>query len=265
VPSDEAAAGSSARDCGSLSAHCKSNYAFFRRDTQVRSTADQSDTSTENVYIVYDPTIPGTEVPSGTTYGSVGSGTGSQSGLYYTRYNGAAGTRTPPARIDQQARGHQLFGDIAVAGGVLHALWWDSRNDPNYSRQRPIGNAPGGDTGTPSLDVYTSTSSNRGATWTASTRLTDVTTNPNYEQFGGRTVPFAGDYLWIDAQGGQTYGVWTDWRNTAGGTDQREPPEDVTGADVLQCRVAQADGSWGPDTCPRAGGLDQNVYGDHTP
>jgi hypothetical protein len=260
----EDASGGQARDCGSLDAHCKSNYAFFRRDTQVRSTADQNDATAENVFVVYDPTIPGTQVPSGTTYGSVGSGTGSQSGIYFLRYDGATGANTTPRRIDPRPTGHQLFPDIAVDHGVLHALWWDSRNDPAYSPQRPIGNAADG-TVVPSLDVYATTSSNGGASWAGSTRLTDVTTNPNYEQFGGRTVPFAGDYLWIDAQQGQTFGVWTDWRTTVAGTDQREPASDVTGADVLQCRAAQPDGTLGPDTCPRAGGLDQNVYGDHTP
>jgi hypothetical protein len=263
-PMEEEVEGGGARDCGSLDAHCASNYVFFRRDTQVRSTADQNDTGSENVYIVYDPTIPGTEVPTGTTYGSVGTGTGSQSGVYFVRYNGATGASTAPAQVSPQARGHQLFPDIAVDGGTLHALWWDSRNDPAYSPKRPIGNFDGGTQSAGALDVYSSKSSDRGGTWAASTRLTDVGSNPNWEQFGGRTVPFAGDYLWIDAQAGQTFGAWTDWRNTVGGVDQREPASDVTGADVLQCR-APVDGTWGPDTCPRAGGLDQDIYGDHTP
>jgi hypothetical protein len=264
-PMDDEVEGGGARDCGSLDAHCASNYVFFRRDTQVRSTADQNDTGSEDVYIVYDPTIPGTEVPTGTTYGSVGTGTGSQSGVYFIRYNGATGSSTAPAQIDPQDRGHQLFPDVAVDAGTLHALWWDSRNDPAYSPQRPIGNFADGTQSAGALDVYASTSSNRGASWTASTRLTDVASNPNWEQFSDRTVPFAGDYLWIDAQGGQTFGVWTDWRNTVAGTDPREPASDMTGADVKQCRAAQSDGTWGPDTCPRAGGLDQDIYGDHTP
>jgi hypothetical protein len=264
-PMDDEVEGGGARDCGSLDAHCASNFVFFRRDTQVRSTADQNDTGSEDVYIVYDPTIPGTEVRTGTTYGSVGTGTGSQSGVYFIRYNGATGASTAPARIDPQANGHQLFPDVAVDAGTLHALWWDSRNDPAYSPQRPIGNFADGTQSAGALDVYASTSSNRGASWTASTRLTDVSSNPNWEQFSDRTVPFAGDYLWIDAQGGQTFGVWTDWRNTVAGTDPREPASDMTGADVKQCRAAQSDGTWGPDTCPRAGGLDQDIYGDHTP
>jgi hypothetical protein len=265
-PMDEEVTGGGAGDCGSLEAHCASNYVFFRRDTQVRSTADQTDASSENVFIVYDPTIPGTEVPSGTTYGSVGTGTGSQSGVFFIRYDGASGARTGPNQIDRQTRGHQLFPDITADHGTLHALWWDSRNDPAYAPQRPIGNFAGGAQSAAPLDVYANTSTNRGSSWAAaSTRLTDRGTNPNWEQFGGRTVPFAGDYLWIDAQNGQTFGVWTDWRDTVAGTDQREPASDVTGADVIQCRAALPDGTWGPDTCPRAGGLDQNIYGDHTP
>ena len=49
------------------------------------------------------------------------------------------------------------------------------------------------------------------------------------------------------------------------GVDQRETTPDEVGADVLQCRTPLADGSFTGDTCPRAGGLDQNIYGDLTP
>lgn len=253
-----------ASDCGSLAAHCASNYTFFRRDTQVRSTADQNNNSSETVYIVYDPSKPGTAVPTGTTYGSEGSGTGSQSGVYLLKYDGATGTATGPTAIDNQPVGHQLFPDIAVDHGVLHTLWWDSRNDPAYSPMRPIGNYPGGTLAPASLDVYASTSSNGGTSWTPSVRVTDVSSNPNFEQFSNRQIPVAGDYLWIDSQNGQTFGTWTDWRNTVPGSDPREAASDATGGDVHQCRTLQS-GTWGSDTCPRAGGLDQNIYGDHIP
>jgi hypothetical protein len=115
------------------------------------------------------------------------------------------------------------------------------------------------------LDVYAATRPVAGGPWTTATRMSDVTTNPNYEQFGGRTVPFAGDYLWIDSKAGVTFGAWTDWRDTVAGVDQRETTQDETGADVLQCRTQRADGSFTGDTCPRAGGLDQNIYGDLAP
>jgi hypothetical protein len=69
--------------------------------------------------------------------------------------------------------------------------------------------------------------------------------------------------------------VWTDWRDTVAGVDQREtaPDPDAGNADVLQCRtssvVTDKKGNqttvFSGDTCPHAGGIDQNIYGDQTP
>ncbi|MCW5851279.1 MAG: exo-alpha-sialidase [Anaerolineae bacterium] len=261
------APGSLARDCGDFQNHCQAGYTFFRRDTQVRSTADQLDTAHEWVYLVYDPTKPGTETATGTTYGSISPGTGSQSAIYFVRLNGATGQTTTPTLIDNQGTGHQLFPDISADGGVLHAVWWDSRNDPAYSPARPVGNDASGKT-YPSLDVWAARSTDYGATWTGQTRVTDVTSNPNYEQFDNRTVPFAGDYLWVTSQGNFAYGVWTDWRNTVQGSDPRETTEDedAGSADVKQCRTYNtSSGQWSGDQCPHDGGLDQNIYGDTTP
>jgi hypothetical protein len=95
--------------------------------------------------------------------------------------------------------------------------------------------------------------------------VSDVTTNPNYEQFSNRTVPFAGDYLWVTSLGSFSFTTWTDWRDTVPGTDPREAgaSEDSDNADVKQCRVFSG-GVWSGDLCPHAGGLDQNIYGDYT-
>jgi hypothetical protein len=82
----------------------------------------------------------------------------------------------------------------------------------------------------------------------------------------GRTLPFGGDYLWITSLGSFSFGAWTDWRNTVPGVDQREgADDDHDTADVLQCRTQLASGAFTGDTCPRAGGLDQNIYGALTP
>ena len=257
-----------ARDCGDFAAHCESGYTFFRRDTQVRSTADQTDSAHEWVYIVYDPSKPGTEVPTGTTYGSIDTGIGSQSGIYYVRYDGAAGTASLPVLIDNQLTGHQLFPDISAGGGGhLHAIWWDSRHDESvYSAARPVGNDAHGVT-YPALEVYSASSTDSGATWTTATPVTTVRSNPNYEQFGNRTGPFAGDYLWVTSSGATAYGVWTDWRDTLQGSDPREVTEDEDdgSADVLQCRTFDSTTGWSGDTCPHDGGLDQNIYGGSVP
>lgn len=134
-----------------------------------------------------------TRRPSGAQLGIADSGpvpigTHRQPEKYLRHLGGFIG----PQLIDQETVGHQLFPDISADHGSLHALWWDSRKDPAYSPARPIGNDSTGHV-YDSLDVYasTSTTGNPGA-WTTAVRVTDKSTNPNYEQFGGRTVPFAG-------------------------------------------------------------------------
>jgi hypothetical protein len=262
-----------ARDCGDFGDACTSGYTFFRRDTQVRSTADQFDAAHEWIYMVYDATKPGTEAPTGTTYGTDGRGVGGQAATFFIRYDGATGAHTAPAVIDDQATGHQVFPDISADGGVLHAMWWDSRNDVCYSVTRPIGNCADRTT-VPSLDVYGARSTDAGTSWTDKTRITDVSSNPNYEQFDNRSVPFAGDYLYETSLGSFAYTVWTDWRNTVQGTDPREDPEDEDAgtADVKQCRTLNTVQTkkgpvsfWSGDLCPHDGGIDQNIYGDLAP
>jgi hypothetical protein len=262
-----------ARDCGDFADACTSGYTFFRHDTQVRATADQLDAAHEWIYMVYDATKPGTEAPTGTTYGTDGRGVGGQAATFFVRYDGATATHTAPSVIDSQAAGHQVFPDISADGGVLHAMWWDSRNDSCYSVTRPIGNCADRRT-VPSLDVYGAMSTNAGGTWTGKTRVTDVSTNPNYEQFDNRAVPFAGDYLWVTSLGSFAYTTWTDWRNTVQGTDPRETTEDAdqATADVHQCRTLSTVQTkkgpvsfWSGDLCPHDGGIDQNIYGDLSP
>jgi hypothetical protein len=262
----------SARDCGDFADACASGYTFFRRDTQPRATADQFDTANpDRFYVVYDAT-KGPEVPTGTSYGTDGQGLAGQAAIFFLRVDGANGAKeVGPTVIDNQSTGHQVFPDISADGGVLHTIWWDSRNDTCYDITRPIGNCPTGTT-VPSLDAYGASSTDDGTTWPMASkqRVSDVTTNPNYEQFDNRAVPFAGDYLYVTSLGSFAYSVWTDWRNTVQGDDPRETEdagedEDATTADVHQCRTQDASGAWSGDTCPHAGGLDQNIYGDLSP
>jgi hypothetical protein len=262
---DQLVSGGTSRDCGDGPDACVSGYTYPRNGTLPRSSADQADTAHEWVHIVYEATVPGSVAPTGTTFGSIDSiGRGGQGAVYYTRYDGASRKLTTPARIDPETVGHQFFPDLSVSNGVLHAIWWDSHNDPNYSIARPVGNDASGNI-LPSLDAFASTRPASGGSWAGATRLSDTTTNPDFEQFDGRQAAFAGDYLWISSQRGLTYGVWSDWRDTVAGTDQRETTPDETGADVLQCRLPNPDGGLTGDTCPRDGGLDQNIYGDFAP
>ena len=268
--------GSVVDECGDSPEVCDSGYTFMRGGTQVRATADQTDQTHDYLYVVYDPSIPGTEVPSGTSYGSIVSedlpdkyhqDVGSESGIYFFRLDGATGAFTPPTLIDDP-RGHgglQRFPDISVDAGTMHALWWDSRNDLCYSPTRPLANCADLST-TAGLDTYGASGSASTLTWSAATRLSSESSNPNWEQFGGRTVPFGGDYLYISSVGAFSFGTWTDWRNVVAGTDPREDGDsDLDAADVKQCRTQNSDGSFTRDTCPYGGGLDQNIYGAATP
>lgn len=252
--------GTRARDCGDLVSACVSGYHFFRRDTSARSSADQTNPRDHRVWIVLDPLV--STVPSEQpTYGMARPGVAGRSAAVIMTLNSRTGATSGFTRVDPQARGQQLLPDVSADSGVVHVLWWDSRRDSCYSPARPIGNCADGSV-VPSLDAYATSLTSLGDI-PAGVRLSDVTSDPNWEQFAGRTDPFAGDYLWVDSAAGTTYSTWTDWRDTVAGDDPRTP--DTTVAEVKQCRHQLSDGSWSGDTCPRAGGLDQNIYGDLSP
>ena len=171
--------GGNARDCGDgVGTGCESGYTFFRADTGPRATADQADTNHEWVYVAYEAIVPGTEVDTGTTFGWADEqGAGGQSAVYYVRYDGAANTHTTPERISPIRDGQQLYPDLAVDDGVVHALWWDTRNDVNNDATsmlvRPPGNDADGNVG-PSFDVFAATRPTDGGSWSSDVHLTDV-------------------------------------------------------------------------------------------
>jgi hypothetical protein len=151
-------------------------------------------------------------------------------------------------------------------------VWQDSRADtstgPNGGdfRTKPISNQwvsanpPGATSAGPTVDAYYATSDDGGDSWT-STVVSTAKTNPQFEQFGDRDVPFFGDYNYISSAAGTVLMAWTDSRDTVPGTDPRYPIDGVDGFDVKQCRTQNADGTWSADTCPNDGGLNQNIYG----
>jgi hypothetical protein len=261
-----------ARDCGDGPFVCQSGYVFFRADSQTRVTADPEATGdADAAYVVYEASVPGSETPTGTSYGTVGSGTGTQASLYFIRTTNGGATWSAPARVDPQAKGHQFFPDIDASGGELHAVYHDSRFDcatgppstPSggdfrtvpFSNRWVASNPPGGVSCGPGLDTFYATSTNGGASWTT-LRASAVSQMPQYEQFGFRDIPFHGDYNYVSAAGGTVLLNWTDQRDAVAGTDPRYTNGDGTdGFDVLNCI------SGASDPCANNGGLDQNIYG----
>jgi hypothetical protein len=269
------------RDCGDGPFVCESGYVFFREDSQTRITADPTDTTNPSAaYIVYNATVPGSETPTGTTYGTVESGIGSQSQIYFTRTLNGSGWSTPTRVTPGPRKGHQFFPDIDANAGKLHVMWQDSIHD---SASGPPSTPSGGDFRTVPISNRWVSSNPPGSTTTGvgigveTYYVTGSTGNspafgtaavvsnqgqmPQYEQFGARDIPFFGDYNSISAVGNTVFMNWTDQRDpteTKPGNDPRYTNGDGTdGFDVLQCPPA----TLASPTCPNAGGLDQNIFG----
>ncbi len=244
--------GGAARDCGSGPFLCVSGFTFHRSDTLPMATADRHG----NVYVAWEEVTPVAD--DGDTYRPDG-----QSQVVVSRSSDGGATWTAPGKVDAQPAGHQFWPKLAYdkATDTVAVAYYDSRADPSYSPFRPPGNGAAGlgACGVPGpavcdvLDTFVAASGDQGATW-SSVKASGVGHQPEYELFGGRRVPFHGDYIGLDAAGGTLFAAWTDDRNVAPGTDPREAPD---GFDVLQCRATPASA----DTCPDAGGLDQDVYG----
>ena len=283
-----------ARDCGDGPLLCQSGYVFHRAATQVRIAADPNGApaTADDAYVVYDASVPTSLTPTGTSYGTIESGVGSQASIYFVKTTNGGATWTggtggaDATRIDAWPVGHQFFPDIDAEGGVLHAVWQDSRSDCATGpaggdfRTVPIANdavstnPPGGVScagtalanpdGAGVITRY-ATSSTFGASWTAETVSTAVTM-PQHEQFGNRDVPFFGDYNYIDAVGATVLMDWTDHREVREGPDPRYPIDGVDGFDVFQTRVCTGTPlTCGADTTPNAGGLDQSIFGAVNP
>ena len=153
--------------------------------------------------------------------------------------------------------GHQFFPFLTASAGRVSAIWYDSQGDPNYSPTRPPCNSAGGQTSA-CLSVRYAESTNGGITWGTSIPVTGTATNLNYEQFGGRRVPFFGDYITVAAQGSTIGAVWTDQRNTVGAPDGSG---DNDGADVAGDPETGGNCTSSLSGCfDLTGGLDQNIY-----
>jgi hypothetical protein len=255
IPSNRDDGGS--RDCGDGAFLCPSGFVFHRISSYPSVAVGNDGT----LYVTYSEVVPAAD--NGDSYRPDG-----QSHVVVTQSTNEGDTWTTPVVADAQALGHQFWPDIAFdrLTGTLALVYYDSRSDPSYSVNRPPGNEanatspcqvsdPNG-IGTQPCDVLNTfvATSVDGTTWSP-TKVSTIGHQPNFEMFSNRQIPFEGDYLWIEAEMGSVYGLWTDDRDVTPGADIREASQD--GFDVLQCR---ADAT-AADTCANAGGLDQNIFG----
>jgi hypothetical protein len=225
--------GNGSRQCGDAPYNCPTGFTFPRFDLAMPTiTVDGLD-----VDMAYQVALP--------------SGQGQ---VQFVRSINGGATFSAATAIDAQAKGHQFFPWMSASGGTINAVFYDSRNDTNYySPTRPPCNTAAG-VGSACLDVYYAVSSNGGASWT-STKVDTVSTNPNYEQFGGRKVPFFGDYIMVSAVPGATAAVWTDSRDVMPGAGSADGNDVWGDPEVGGLCTSSFD-----DCFDKTGGLDQNIY-----
>jgi hypothetical protein len=230
--------GNGARDCGDAPFACPTGFTFPRFDLA-------------GPYLAAD-NVHGTLVMAFQAAQSSGQGQ-----IESSLSTNGGGTWSSPTRLAASSTGHQFYPFLAASGGRVNAIWYDSQGDPNYSATRPPCNSATGQTSA-CLNVRYAESTDGGTTWGSSIQVTDTPTNLNYEQFGGRRVPFFGDYITVAAQGDTLGAVWTDQRNTVAATDASG---DNDGADVAGDPETGGTCTSSFSTCfDGTGGLDQNIY-----
>jgi hypothetical protein len=179
-----------------------------------------------------------------------------QGQIQFSKSIDGGATWSPRTPIDPHATGHQFFPWIAASGGTINAVYYDSAGDPSYAANRAPCNfttIPGGTC----LNVRYAVSTDGGAHWD-STVVTDRPMNPNYEQFGGRRIPFFGDYIMVGAVGSTVAAVWTDTRDVVGAPD---PTKDNDNDDVAGDPETGGLCTSSMSPCfDGTGGLDQNIY-----
>lgn len=230
--------GSRARECGDGPLACPTGFTFPRFDLATP-------------YLAAD-NVNGTLVMAFQVRQSSGQG------QIETIFSTNGGTSwSSPTLLAPSSTGHQFYPFLAASAGRVNAIWYDSQGDPDYSADRPPCNSATGQTSA-CLNVRYAESSDGGKTWAASVQVTDTPTNLNYEQFGGRLVPFFGDYITVAAQGDVIGATWTDQRNTVGAPDGSG---DNDGADVAGDPETGGTCTSAFTTCfDLTGGLDQNIY-----
>jgi hypothetical protein len=230
--------GSGARECGDGPSSCPTGFTFPRFDLA-------------GPYLAAD-NVHGTLIMAFQAAQASGQGQ-----IEYTVSSDGGATWSSPTLLAPSATGHQFFPFITASAGRVSAIWYDSRGDPTYSPTRPPCNSASGQTSA-CLNVRYAESTDGGTSWGSSIQVNDTPTNPNYEQFGGRRVPFFGDYITVAAQGNTVGATWTDQRDTVAASD---PSGDQDAADVAGDPETGGTCTSALTTCFDAtGGLDQNIY-----
>jgi hypothetical protein len=128
-----------ARDCGDGTEACPSGFVFSRVPLEPRVTADPTG-ALPGVYAVVQATDPATVTQSDTSYFSTNTPGLVGRGVVYVYRSLDGQTWDGLFTVTDAPLGHQIFPDVDALDGKLAVVWQDSRTDPCYSLQLPIGN-----------------------------------------------------------------------------------------------------------------------------
>ncbi len=153
-------------------------------------------------------------------------GTGDADVLFTKSTDGGL-TWSSPLRVNDVAQGQQFLPDIAVSGGIISVIWYDSR----------LGQLPNGTI--TNLDVFYAESTDGGSSFSKNVRVTSSSFDPNLVNFGenagfGAFSPFIGDRISIAAGPSGVHAAWTDNRN---GCDTIDPAFGCVDQDVLTATI----------------------------
>jgi hypothetical protein len=151
----------------------------FRTFTIPQITADS-----RGVYLVWDDYRAGT------------------ADVYLTRSVDAGTTWTSPLRVNDVTAGQQFFPTVAAVGGNVTMAWYDSRFSTGTTMN--------------ALDVFFARSTDAGAIFSPSYRVTNVSFNPNLvlrTDNPNTNEVFMGDYISITSTASTAYPIWADDRN----------------------------------------------------
>jgi hypothetical protein len=252
-----------ARDCGDGTELCPSGFVFHRYPLEPRITSDPTG-ELPGVHAIFNAVDPGTVEPSETSYTSAGFGTGmvGQSFVYVSSSLDDGRSWSDPVKVDDHPTGHQFFPDGDALAGRLVVVWQDNREDDCYSVQRPAANDENAMMcDREAVNTYAAISTD-GVHFGDAMQMSSVGQMPQYEMFAAASVPFLGDYNWVqlvEREDGSLFGymAWTDNRDVVPGPDPREEIQD--GFDVLNWKI-NPDGTFVRQF--NLGGLDQNIYGN---
>src|SRR2546425_1204349 len=131
--------------------------------------------------------------------------------------------------------GHQLTPSIAVAGGRLSIVWYDSRNEPAFTPSGPVSGQcpPGATTGRrcTGMDVVYNQADTAAAgrlVFGSELRVTDRSFNPNLFGSIKAITPFIGDYITVVSDAVNAYVVWTDNRDINPSANAQEDASPAT-------------------------------------